>query len=49
MALPQAVPRLLVPSTGPEIEGITDCGSSMPKTLLRVARLTCASASMRGR
>ena len=48
-ALPQAVPKLLVPSTGPEIEGITLCGSSRPKTLFRVARLTWASASTRGR
>ena len=48
-ALPQAVPKLLVPSTGPDIDGITLCGSSRPKTLFRVARLTCASASTRGR
>ena len=40
MALPQAVPKLFVPSTGPEMEGITLCGSSIPKTLFRVARLT---------
>ncbi len=48
-ALPHAVPKLLVPITGPDIEGITFCGSSRPKTLFRVARLTCARASTRGR
>ena len=49
IALPQAVPRLLEPITGPDMEGIVLCGSSSPKTLLRVARFTCASVSTRGR
>ena len=41
--------ELFVPRTGPEIEGITFCGSNIPKTLFRVARLTWAIASTRGR
>src|SRR5471030_773592 len=48
-ALPQAVPELFVPSTGPEIEGMILCGNNNPKTLFRVARFTCANASTRGR
>ena len=48
-ALPQTVPELLVPITGPDIEGMTFCGNRRPKTLLRVARLTWARASTRGR
>jgi hypothetical protein len=38
-ALPQTLPKLLEPKTGPDIDGMTDCGSKSPKTLLRVARL----------
>ena len=48
-ALPQAVPRLSVPITGPDMEGMVLCGSSSPKTLFLVARLACASRSTRGR
>ena len=49
MALPQAVPRLFEPITGPDMAGIVLCGSRSPKTLFRVARFTCARASTRGR
>ena len=48
-ALPHTFVISLVPSTGPEIDGITDCGSSSPNTLLRVARFNCPSPSNRGR
>ena len=48
-ALPHAVPRLLVPRTGPDMEGMVLWGRSSPNTLFRVARLACASRSMRGR
>jgi hypothetical protein len=48
-ALPHADPELFVPSTGPEIEGMTLCGNSSPKTLFLVARFSCANASTRGR
>ena len=48
-ALPHTVPKLFEPITGPDIDGITLCGSMSPKTLLRVARLICASASTFGR
>src|SRR5262249_21097241 len=51
--VPTAVPQTLfsefVPSTGPVIEGIVDCGKSCPKTLLCVARLTWPKKSTRGR
>jgi len=36
-------------STGPLMEGITDCGSTCPKMLFAVARLDCQSESSRGR
>src|SRR5258708_31020550 len=49
VALPHTEPPLLLPITGPEIEGRVLCGSVEPKTLLRVARLTCTSPSTRGR
>ena len=39
MALPHTDPKLLEPMTGPDIDGMTLCGSSKPNTLLRVARL----------
>ena len=35
-------------STGPEIAGMTDCGSTWPKMLLAVPRFDCQSASSRG-
>ena len=44
-ALPQTLVPSFVPRTGPEMFGITVCGKSNPKTLLRVARLTCPIAS----
>ena len=50
---PVALPHTLCPeadgSTGPDIEGITDCGRTCPKMLLAVARLDCHSESSRGR
>ena len=47
-AAPDAV-NVSVGSTGPETAGITDCGSSNPKTLLRVPRFTCHKKSSRGK
>jgi NADPH:quinone reductase-like Zn-dependent oxidoreductase len=40
---------LSVPRTGPEIVGITVCGNSKPKTLLRVARLICPTVFTLGK
>src|SRR5262249_8179268 len=48
-ALPQTVPKLFVPRTGPEMEGSTPCGNIRPNVLFRVARLNCARESTRGR
>ena len=47
IALPQTESVLFVPSTGPEIEGITPCGNNRPNTLFLVARLTWARESTR--
>src|SRR5207247_7794998 len=49
IALPQTESVLFVPSTGPEIEGITPCGNNRPNVLFLVARLNCARESTRGR
>ena len=40
--------RPLVPSTGPEVDGITDGGKTRPNRVLRVVRLNCARKSARG-
>jgi hypothetical protein len=48
-ALPQTLVILLDISGGPEMGGITDCGISIPNTLLRVARFAWAMLSNRGR
>ena len=47
--VPQAVPKLLEPMTEPDIKGMTLWGNYRPNTLFRVARLTWAVASIRGR
>jgi len=49
MALPHTDPKLFEPMTGPDMDGMTLCGRSRPNTLLRVARLACASASILGK
>jgi hypothetical protein len=48
-AEPQTLLSELVPSTGPDIDGMTDWGSSNPKTLLWVARFNCPAKSARGK
>ena len=48
-ALPQTLSADADDSTGPDIAGITDCGSTWPKMLLAVARFDCHSESSRGR
>ena len=48
-AEPQTLWPELVPSTGPVIDGITDCGNSCPNTLLCVARFTWPRKSALGR
>ena len=48
-ALPHTLPSELVPRTGPEMGAITFCGSSIPKTLLCVARFTCPRKSALGK
>jgi hypothetical protein len=47
--LPQTLSLEAADSTGPEIDGIVDCGSSSPNTLFAVARFVCHTASRRGR
>ena len=49
VALPQTLPLDADVRTGPDIEGITDCGSTWPKMLLAVPRFDCQSESSRGR
>lgn len=48
MALPHTLVMSLAASGGPLIDGTPAGGSSIPNTLLRVARLTCAVRSARG-
>ena len=48
-AVPQTVSDEDDESTGPDNDGMTDCGSSCPKMLFTVPRLVCHSASKRGR
>ena len=47
-AAPHAAARRLG-STGPDSDGMTDCGRTWPKMLLAVARFDCHSESRRGR
>jgi hypothetical protein len=48
-ALPHTLSAEVDASTGPDIAGMTDCGSTWPKMLFAVARLDCQIASSLGR